>query len=353
MSNSAAKEPPTKEETSPSLSSLPDAVAHSFLARVPRSDHKAISLVSKKYRSLVLSPELYKTRSLMGRREECLYVCLSSRPYSTPLWFILRRENVKTTEPAAELIPISSFPSQPQKFSSFVSLDCGIYVMGGFINDDRTSDVWFLDCRSNKWRQVSSMGVARAAAAAGVVSGKIYVFGGCEDTTSSKWAEVFDPKSQTWDTLVPMDDRNEGDNSIRETLVMEDKVYAVDIWNGCFYYWPSQGQWGRRKPETQSFYCDSFGNMFWRESEELEWKKVKGLESLRKFFPRSSVRTCALEKRVRKLSNFGNNIVVFWVGPWCDVWCAEISLERSQEEGEIWGTIEWSEAVTILDHVAV
>ncbi|KAH0915802.1 hypothetical protein HID58_030248, partial [Brassica napus] len=246
----------------------------------------------------------------------------------------------------SELIPIPSFPTQPETLSSLVALDWGIYVIGGFKDgeDVRSPDVLLLDCRTNTWRKVPSMSVGRAAAAAGVIDGKIYVFGGCEELSSPNWAEVFDPNTQTWETLVPMDDRNEGDNVIRETLVMDKKVYAVDFWSGSlFYYSPGDGKWGRKKiPEqVQSYYCvmekvlygcDEVGNVVWRDSEELEWKRVKGLEALQ-------------WKRVRKLSIFGVNIGVFWVGLRGDVWCAEISLERRGKEGEIWGRIEWSEAV--------
>ncbi|XP_010419221.1 PREDICTED: F-box/kelch-repeat protein At4g39560-like [Camelina sativa] len=371
MSTSVVDEPSANEETSPLLfafTSLPDPLTLSCLARVSRFDHLALSLVSKRYRSLVISPELYKTRSLLGRTDECHYVCLSTKTYPTSRWFILRRENTKTyleNAAAEDLVPVLSFPTQLPELSSFVALDWGIYVIGGLTNDNRTSDVLLLDCRTNTWRHAPSMGVARASAAAGVVGGKIYVFGGCESLDCSNWAEVFDPKTQTWDVLVPMPDRNEGDNLIRETLVMDEKVYAVSLWDGSFYYSPREGKWGRKKkPETQSYYCvienvlyscDKFGSLVWRDSEELEWKEVKGLKALRLKFPSSaSFRSIANEKCVSKLSSFGVNIVVSSVRAtfdvWWDVWCTEISLERREEEGEIWGTIE-SEAVTVVDHV--
>ncbi|EOA17796.1 hypothetical protein CARUB_v10006190mg [Capsella rubella] len=346
MSSSVAK-----EEKSP-ISSLPDSMAVSYLARVSRSDHLALSLVSKKHRSLVNSSELYKTRSLMGLTEACLYICLSIKPDTTPRGFILRRAAQRRLIP----IPIPLNPSQPPVFSSFVVLDWGIYVIGGFTKDTRTSDVWLLDCRTNTWRHAPSMGVARLLPAAGVVGGKIYVFGGCDDLDCSNWAEVFDPVTQSWDTLLPLPDRNESDNLIGEALVMEDKLYA-----GTFFYSPSDSTWGRRtRPETLRYCCviegmlygcDSLGNLVWRESEELEWNQVKGLEALRmNFSSRVSRRSSLFEKRVSKLSNFGVNIVVFWVGPRWDVWCAEISLERRKEEGEVWGTIKWSEAVITVEH---
>lgn len=208
MSNNAAEEPPANEET---FQSLPDDLAVSCLALVSRSDHAALFLVSKRIGTLVASPELYKgSISLRSYRGVPLRV-----PKSTPSWFILRREKIQTA--TTTLIPIPSFPSQPQTFSSFVALalDWGIYVIGGFKNTDvRTPDVLLLDCRNNTWRELPPMAVGRAAAAAGVVG---------EEVVSSNWAEVFDPKTNTWETLAPMQDRNEGDNVIRDTLVMDEK----------------------------------------------------------------------------------------------------------------------------------
>ncbi|CAN6910488.1 unnamed protein product [Brassica oleracea] len=210
-------------------------LAVSCLALVSRSDHAALFLVSKRIGTLVASPELYKgSISLRSYRGVPLRV-----PKSTPSWFILRREKIQTA--TTTLIPIPSFPSQPQTFSSFVALDWGIYVIGGFKNTDvRTPDVLLLDCRNNTWRELPPMAVGRAAAAAGVVG---------EEVVSSNWAEVFDPKTNTWETLAPMQDRNEGDNVIRDTLVMDEKLHAVEFWSGgcSLQYSPREGEWGRKK----------------------------------------------------------------------------------------------------------
>ncbi|VVB04486.1 unnamed protein product [Arabis nemorensis] len=67
--------PPHKKmklDPSPSwcpLLSLPDDMTLNCLARVPKSDHGALSLATKSYRSLVASSDLYTTRSLMGLTE--------------------------------------------------------------------------------------------------------------------------------------------------------------------------------------------------------------------------------------------------------------------------------------------
>ncbi|KAL0700714.1 hypothetical protein Bca4012_056836 [Brassica carinata] len=220
MSNYASEEsPPHKkrrnEEASPLWSSLPDAVALSIMARLTRLDHAALSLVSKRHRSLVASPELCRTRSLISCTEATLYVCLNIMPDPNPSWFVLTHTR--------RLRPIPSNPYQPLKSSSFVVVDWGIYVNGGIINGNPTPDVWFLDCYSHMWRQVPSMKMARASASANVIEGNIYVFGGCRDEASS--AEVFDPKAQTWLNFIsPMMPIN-----IQQSVVVEGKkIYVVD-----------------------------------------------------------------------------------------------------------------------------
>ncbi|CAN7130068.1 unnamed protein product [Brassica rapa subsp. narinosa] len=51
-----------------------EAVALSCLARLTKSDHVAVSLVSKRHRSLVAAPELCITRWLIGCTEASQYV---------------------------------------------------------------------------------------------------------------------------------------------------------------------------------------------------------------------------------------------------------------------------------------
>ncbi|CAH8363213.1 unnamed protein product [Eruca vesicaria subsp. sativa] len=96
---------------------------------------------------------------------------------------------------------IPSFPS-PRR-ATYVSMGCGIYVLGGMIDPMTTSSgVSFLDCRTHTWSQLPSMRFARREAKAGVLDGKIYVMGGC---VGADWGddnpEVFDPKTQTWSSV--------------------------------------------------------------------------------------------------------------------------------------------------------
>ena len=116
-----SKRKKTMNEASPSWSGLPDSVAVSCMARVSRLDQTALSLVSKKYRSLVTSPELCSTRSLIGCTEPSFFVCLRILPDPTPRWFVLTGSR--------RLRPVPSHPYQAPESSSFVVVNWGIYVM--------------------------------------------------------------------------------------------------------------------------------------------------------------------------------------------------------------------------------
>ncbi|XP_010496484.1 PREDICTED: putative F-box/kelch-repeat protein At3g24610 [Camelina sativa] len=199
-------------------------------------------------------------------------VCLSIPPDPTPRWFILRRGGPKLDGVA------------------FAAKKSG----------NPTSDVLLLDCVSHSWRRIQSMKVARASAVANVVDGKIYVFGGCQEVDSPNWAEVFDPKTQTWDSLpLPKDpDIRRNTSVIDRSVVMEDKIYSVDEEDQSFYYLPREGIWRRgnwdSKPGNRKnwcaigkllYCCGTRGKIMWCEqnelercgAEELNWGEVEGL----------------------------------------------------------------------------
>ncbi|CAH2076349.1 unnamed protein product, partial [Thlaspi arvense] len=290
--------------------------------------------------------------------------------------------------------------SRLRRPSSVVALDWGIYVIGGSREGEpRCCDVLHLDCRAHTWSRAPSMGVARASAAVGVVGGKIYVLGGCRDRDCSKWAEVFDPKTQTWDSLPPPPECIRDTVYIHESVVvMEEKVYAVDGRWTTFYYSPRENKWGRGNtipPQGNKrdwcvidkviYACDEHGVLSWCEVEQLEgppegmyWRDVKGLGSLKEslsssrlvhfdsnleaLWEREKIRRGVQGNLVDKLPGArlcksGGNIVVFWdkgdLDPddiWCadiEIRCAEISLQR--RGGEIWSNEEWNNTVMTVN----
>ncbi|KAF3568320.1 hypothetical protein DY000_02017756 [Brassica cretica] len=386
------------------LSCLPDDLVMNCLARVSRPDLAALSMVSKRYHSLVASPDLYKIRSLIGRTETYVYVCLRiPTPVPSVRWYILRR---RKTLDASDLIQIPSLPSQPLEASSVVVLDCSIYVIGGLIKgEQRSSDVWSLDCRTHVWHPVPSMGAARAYGAAGVVDGKIYVFGGCD--VDDNYGEVFDPEIQTWNPLPPMPKRKK---HIHSSMVRDQKVYALDEKERTFYYSPREGKWGtgnrgqlagyRRDwcmVDNLLFCLSKNGVILWCEPGELdlrETERVMNVEVVRGFTYRSLYQNLFLSRLVHygdqiidrweekwimdgrppfkipkcwkkfrferlrpgaRMCSSGGKIVLFWdkislEGYLHHIWWAEISLDRLQG-GEIWGYIERSNIVMPVEPV--
>ncbi|CAA7035832.1 unnamed protein product [Microthlaspi erraticum] len=386
------------EPSSSAFTSLPDDVVLNCLARVSRSDHASLSLVSKSHRSLLRSPELYGVRSRMGLTEKCIFLCLSipSDPFAR--WFVF---NPKAVNNPGRLVPIRPHLSQRREVSAaVVAHGCGIYIIGGMIGGRRSSKVFFLDGRTHTWTNLPSMRQARADASAAEVDGKIYVLGGCEDENSREYGEVFDPKTQTWDVLPvpPYED------CVRHTFMCESavvikeeekKVFGLNgIGKGLFYI-PSQGKWeigNRAKSGAKRgwhvignviYTSATRGRIMWCEASELErrqpggmeWREVMGLEHLRRTLHGSKLvsfgcgmldkweyylsdmfckgPTCLTSEidyvyPGHKLSNLGPNLLLYWdvLGPRkLEIFCAEISLHRRKDTGQIWGSVLWYDAV--------
>ncbi|XP_018466202.2 F-box/kelch-repeat protein At4g39560-like isoform X1 [Raphanus sativus] len=383
---------------------LPEEMVLSCLARVSRSEHASLSLVSKRHRSLLLTPELYNYRSLMGCTENLIYLCLRIPPDLDPRWFTLSlKPRDRRLVPVASRLPSShvdlGYFNQPHEASSMVAHGCGIYVMGGRRFRRGSSSVMFLDGRSNTWSTLPSMGVARYSAAAGVVDGKIYVLGGCDDRESSRWGEVFDPEKQTWDAL-PMPPHHCSPHAMFESIVInQDKLVALNGAWECVSYTPSESRWNKMSKEKETFavnkcwhvidnvvYCSGLdGRVLWCEADEwerpeteaVEWREVMGLESLwetlaasklvnyggrmgdnweanKPLMLEAGLEITELDEKLpgHKLSNSGNNMLIFWdvLAPnKLEIWCAEVSLVRHKETCQIRGNIVWSEAIMTLD----
>ncbi|XP_019096440.1 PREDICTED: F-box/kelch-repeat protein At5g51250-like [Camelina sativa] len=186
--------------------SLPYDLLLHIVARVPRLYHPTLSLVSKSFRSLLASPELYKVRSQLGLTESCLYVCFDM--LEGPTWFTLCRKSDQTNKEersgyALARIPIPNSPYV--QFSSLVSVGSDIYNIGA-IQPGRfkasSSSVSILDCMSHTWREAPSLPVELLTVCAGVLDGKIYAAGQYKDDSSSdsfkNLVEVLDIKTQVW-----------------------------------------------------------------------------------------------------------------------------------------------------------
>ncbi|CAF2146189.1 unnamed protein product [Brassica napus] len=149
---------PTPESTP--ITSLPDDLVVSCLARVSRLQYPTLSLVSKSFRSLLASPHLYETRSSLGRTESCLYVCIRFPDETIPRWFTLcqkpKKKNKRTKKASGYVLAkLPTPPSRSAHWSGLVAVGSDIYNIGGPIDeaDEPSSSVSILDCRSNTWRE--------------------------------------------------------------------------------------------------------------------------------------------------------------------------------------------------------
>ncbi|CAH8382793.1 unnamed protein product [Eruca vesicaria subsp. sativa] len=366
-----------KSSSTPScaLSLLPDDILLNCLASVSKSDHASLSLVNKWLRSLTLSPDLYHVRSLTGCTENCIFLCLSIPSDPFVRWFAFYPKNLNSP---GRLVAIRPHLYQPEEGSSVVAHGSGIYIIGGMIGGKRSSRFFFLDGRFHTWSNLPCMGEDRAFAVAGVVDGKIYVFGGCEDPNSDKWGEVFDIEKQTWDVL-PKRTKETYSPVMHESFVWKDKyVFSLNEKGDGLLYNPSEGVWRKGKSDAYRprkgwhvinnviYCCETGGKILWCQastSKVMKWKQVMGLEGLKDTLCASKLVNYGWglpEEKLddllpgHKLSNSGPNMLLFWdvLAPKkLEIWCAEISLRWCKAKGEIeiWGKVEWSEVVMTLD----
>ncbi|KAG7544590.1 Kelch repeat type 1 [Arabidopsis suecica] len=340
---------------------LPDDLVLSCLARVSRSYYPILSLVNKSFRSLLASPELYETRSLLDRTESCLYVCLRLPPDFNTSWFILCRRPNRTQKKKKKnsngslLIPIPSLQSPPAHSSGLVAVGSNIYNIGGGPTEDTpSSTVSVLDCKSHAWREAPSMLVERKHPASNVVDGKIYVAGGCKNCNSSNWMEVFDTKTQTWE-LVSCPLAEQCESRIDKNAVVEGEIFMSG--DKGVAYKPNEDRWKAIGPlsnfdlgwewlsysviDNVLFCYSNLDGISWYNSKIGNWLNLKGLKGLPKFADYSRV----------KLADYGGKMVILWdkYVPSSGyknkmIWCAVIALERHNNQ-EIWGRVEGLDAV--------
>lgn len=351
--SSIAEEPPRKKLLDPAPSSssssllllLPDEITQNCLARVPRCYYPLISIVSKTFKRLIASPDIYFQRSVLRCTERVLYVVLRSHATETPRWYTLNCKPLGNDSINHRLVPIPSFPLIPCWGMSIVAIGSEIYVLGGCIDDELVSTGFVVECPSHKCRLLPSMKQARGCAAVGFVDGKLYVIGGCSPL-SANWVEAFDLRTQTWETVLGVNNVEVHDLTIR-SFVIDDKIYIMDRKNS-FVYDPKQGrlesdelldkQWsvGSCVIDGRIYTFGSRNNIWVFDPIARVWDLLKGLEDLP-------------EKRDgSRMVNLGGNLAIMFnleKGSTA-ISCTEIKLEM--RGGNIWGTILWADIVIKL-----
>ncbi|ESQ32976.1 hypothetical protein EUTSA_v10005635mg, partial [Eutrema salsugineum] len=360
-------EPPTNPPC-PSFSWLPDDIIINILARISRSYYPKLSLVSKIFRSLISSFELYLARYHFKTQENFLHVCLQLPDRRLPSWFSLwikpdqiltndmdMEENNKSNRDALLVeIPSSYSPRVP-------SLSIGMvgskhYRVGQDTAAPTSSPVWFYNMGTTThtaWRKAPRMKVARQIPVASILGGKIYVMGGCDADESTNWAEVLDTKTQTWESLP--DPGPELRFSLIKTMnVIGGKLCVKRNEKDDYFYDPKEGRWevaaNTAKLEWRfvvieniRYSCSIDGRLWYYYDKKLErWTKVKGLEVLK--------RNC--HGGVIALANYSGKLLVLWdkfeQPDHCqskDIWCSVLALEKRNGEDQVWGNVEWARVV--------
>ncbi|XP_010482183.1 PREDICTED: F-box/kelch-repeat protein At5g48990-like [Camelina sativa] len=354
-----SKEPSPKSNPNPSL---PHDLIVSILARVSRSYYPNLSLVSKSFRSILASPELYKTRTLLGCTETFLYVCLRFPHEPNPRWFTLYpkkpnqtliNKKKKKEDPSLHLLaPTRILNSPPLEWSSPIAVGSYLYAINADIHD--SPSVWYLDCRFHIWRDSPRMRIAHTRTA---YDGNVYLPGMYEKQDSLDCVEVYNTETQAWNPVPP--------NKRRFEFKKMDGIIYIHLkvdppWHTMAFK-PKDSTWesvGLHMLVDRVSFCtvDEVDYTYvpctccairWRARKtegEGGSRRLEGLEGLPQFAKSASV----------KLANHGDKLVVLWDKSVQRfgfkkkmIWCAEISLEKRNDE-EIWGKVEWSDEVLLV-----
>lgn len=226
-----------------------------------------------------------------------------------------------------------------------------IYMIGGYINGEPSSRVFFMDCLSHTWHEAPSMRVARKVPLVTVIDETIYVMEGSPDGHSQHVIEFFDPKTQIWETLPSPGAEIRG-TCIDESSAIKGNLYLFGDKN--VVYKPKENKWDAVGPEVRLAagglsacvvdnisYWYSGRQLQWWDSKGRSWRALKGCEHLRNLVK---------GYHFVRLVNYGGKIAVFWetnvfAKDKKKIWCAEVTLEKRNNGQEIRGKVSRRDVV--------
>ncbi|KAJ4884186.1 F-box/kelch-repeat protein [Raphanus sativus] len=337
MSSNIRAEKKQSSSSSP-VTSLPEEVVVDILARVPRRDYPRVSLVSKYFRSLVSSSEIYARRSSLGCTEHFLYVFLFDWDDRVNRLYTFRW---KGNGNSSRLVLIPGLPDMPRD-GSFVAVGSRIYVLSGRM----TSSAFFIDCASSHTVQhLPRMPFPMSDIVADVIGGRIYVFG--YHGTDQKYSHamlVFNTETQMWEDGMT----KPGDvYAYRSLVVMAGKMYMTEFQNS-YVYDPKESKWETDEKLSSKFWdhkaCvvdDVLYFYDWSDKElrgyDLEhkcWGVVNGLDDFLAEMRRVGCYLTRTGSYAGKLVLFSHRYEING-----EICCAEILLER-RNGGQIWGKVD-------------
>uniref|UniRef100_A0A0D3EHS7 FKB95-like N-terminal Kelch domain-containing protein n=1 Tax=Brassica oleracea var. oleracea TaxID=109376 RepID=A0A0D3EHS7_BRAOL len=191
-----------------------------------KSYHPKLSLVSKTFRSLILSTELVHARFHHKTQEPFFSICLQLPDRPRPSWFTLWVQPDQVEKKKATFVQVPSSSYAPRVPLLIRAVGSDVYALRqGY----PPSTVMLVRNRENfLWSKAPNMTVARVNPAACVLDGKIYVLGGCcEAAAKSCWGEVFDTKTRTWETLPDPGGELRFSSVIKKLEIIGGKVYVT------------------------------------------------------------------------------------------------------------------------------
>ncbi|KAL2233895.1 F-box/kelch-repeat protein SKIP4 [Sesamum indicum] len=222
---------------------LPDDIAFSCLARVPRKYHPVLNCVSKRWRELICGEEWYLYR-LNHHLEETWVYALCRDKFEQLCMFVLDPNQLKKGWKRIHGLPGCCLK---RKGVGFEVLGKKVYLFGGcgWI-EDATDDVYCYDATMSTWTRAGSLSTPRCFFAYEALDGKIYAIGGLGSTLSDphSW-DIYDSHTNCWSSHV---DPNVIPD-IEDSIVLDGKIYircgisAVSSHVYAVVYEPSSGTW--------------------------------------------------------------------------------------------------------------
>lgn len=136
---------------------LPDDIALSCLARVPRKYHAVLKCVSKRWREFVCSDELYDYRRMHSLSETWIYALCCDK-YGK-IWFYVVDPN--ESQRRWKCVPGLPARALNKMGMGFEVLGKKVYLLGGGGWLEATNEAFCYDVSRNSWTQVASLSTAR------------------------------------------------------------------------------------------------------------------------------------------------------------------------------------------------
>ncbi|KAG6437699.1 hypothetical protein SASPL_102625 [Salvia splendens] len=199
---------------------IPDDVALSCLARVPRKYHPVLTCVSKSWRYLVGSEEWFWYRLNHHLEETWIYSLCRDKSEQLCMYALdpnqFRRGWRQIHGPPGSFLR--------RKGVGFEVLGKKIYLFGGcgWI-EDATDEVYSYDASTNTWARGAPLPTARCFFAHETLDGKIYAIGGLgsESSDQHSW-DIYDSQTSSWSSHVDINVIPD----IEDSAVMDGKIYV-------------------------------------------------------------------------------------------------------------------------------